>query len=50
MNGEVGAAVGERVLQLLHEQTLAADLRQCAIENLIAACRHSEDFYVTRWI
>ena len=50
MHGEIGAAFGERGFQFLHEQALAADLRQRAIENLIAARRHSEDFYVARWI
>lgn len=50
MHGEIGSAVGQRGLQFLHEQALAADLRQRAIENLVAARRHSEDFHVTSWI
>lgn len=50
MHGEIGAAIGERDFEFLHEQALAADLRQRAIENLIAARRHSEDFHVATWI
>ena len=49
-DGEVRAAIGQCGFKLLHEQTLTTDFRQSAIENLIATCRHSEDFYVTRWI
>ncbi|MGF6740317.1 hypothetical protein OKW47_004063 [Paraburkholderia atlantica] len=50
MHREVGAAIGERGFELFDEEPLATHLRQRAIENLITACRHSEDFYVTRWI
>ena len=50
MHREIGTSVGERGFQFLDEEALAAHLRKRAIENLIAACRHSEDFYVTRWI
>jgi len=50
VHGQVGAAVGQRRFQFLDEEALTTNLRQSAIENLIATCRHSEDFYVTRWI
>ncbi len=43
MHGEVGAAVGQRGLQLFHEQPFAADLGQGTIKNLVAARRHAED-------
>ena len=50
MHGEVRAADRERGLELLDEQPLAADLRKRAIEDLVAARRHSENFDVARWI
>ncbi len=50
MHREVGASIGERGFELFDEQPFTTDLRQRAIENLIATRRHSEDFYVTRWI
>lgn len=50
VHGEVRAAVGESGFQFLHEEALTTNLRQSAIEYLIATCCHSEDFYVTRWI
>ena len=37
MHGDVRAAVEQRLLQLLDEQSLAADLGQRAVENLVAA-------------
>ncbi|OIQ71739.1 hypothetical protein GALL_466420 [mine drainage metagenome] len=38
---EVGAAVLERLLEFLDEQPLAADFRQRAVENLVAARGHA---------
>ena len=40
VDGEVGAAVVERGLELLDEQALAADLGQRAVEDLVAARGH----------
>ena len=42
MHGEVGAPVFQRGFQLLHEQTLAADLGQRHIENLVALGGHAQ--------
>ena len=37
MHGEVGAPLGERVLELLHEQALAPGLIEAPVEDLVAA-------------
>jgi hypothetical protein len=37
MHGDVGAAFFQRQLELLHEQALAADLAERAVEDLVAA-------------
>ena len=42
MDGDVGAALFQCQLELLDEQALAADLAQAAVENLVAAGRHSQ--------
>ncbi len=42
MHRDVGAAVGQRVLQLLHEQALAARLVQALVEQLVAARGHGQ--------
>jgi phosphoenolpyruvate carboxylase len=39
---KVRAALGERRLELLHEEALAAHLRERAIEDLVAAGRHRQ--------
>ena len=44
MHGQVRAAVFERRLQFLDEQALAADLGQRAVEDLVAARGHAEQF------
>ena len=44
MHGELRAPFFERGLELLDEQALAADLRQRAVEDLVAARRHAEQF------
>jgi hypothetical protein len=44
MHGQVGAAFGHRHFQFLYEQALAAHFGQGAIQNLIAAGRHSDNF------
>jgi hypothetical protein len=40
----VGAALGHRHFQFLDEQALAAHLGQGAIQNLVAAGRHADNF------
>ena len=44
MNGQVGAAIGQRGFEFLDEQPLAADLAQCAVQNLVAQRRHAQQF------
>ena len=44
VHGDVGAAIGERVLELFHEQALATHLGQRAVEDLIAQSRHAQQF------
>src|SRR4029077_15354305 len=39
---ELRAAVGERVLQLLDEESLAADLVEALVEELVALRRHRQ--------
>src|SRR5919109_4525901 len=40
MHGEIGAAIGNRVFQLLHEKALAARLVQAPVDELVTASRH----------
>ncbi len=42
MHGQMRAPFFECRLELLHEQALAADFRECAVEYLVAARRHAE--------
>src|SRR5580765_4993914 len=42
MHGDVGAALGERDFEFLEEQALAADLRERAVEDAVAARRHRQ--------
>lgn len=44
MHGEVGAAFQQALLQLLDEQSLAADLGQRAVENAVAAGDQADQF------
>ncbi len=44
VHGQVGATFGHRHFEFFDEQTLAADLGQGAVEDLIAARRHSDNF------
>ena len=43
MHRDVGALLRQRVLQLLHEQALAADLGQRDAQHLVALGRHPQD-------
>ena len=43
MHGKVSVPFLHRHFKLLDEQSLATDLRQRSIENLVAARRHAED-------
>src|SRR5262249_29391653 len=43
---EIGSPILERRLELLHEQALAADLSERAVEDLIAARGHSENAHL----
>ena len=45
MHCQVGAAFLEGGLEFLDEQSLAADLGQCAVENLVAARGHAEQVH-----
>ena len=42
MHGQVGAAVFQGSFQFFDKQTLAADLRQAAVEYLIASRGHAQ--------
>jgi len=44
VDGEVGTAFLHRDFEFLDEQALAADLGQRAIEDLVAARCHAENF------
>ena len=44
MHGDVGVPIEHRYFELLQEQPLAADRRQRAIENLIAARAQRHEF------
>ena len=50
MNGQVGATLGDRLLELLDEEPLAADRGQAAVEDLVAFRRHAEELHVARRI
>ena len=43
MHRDVGAFLGERDFELLHEQSLAAHLRERPVEDAVAARRHADD-------
>src|SRR5213075_1854514 len=43
VHGEVGAPVRHRVLELLHEESLAADFVEAAVEDLIAFRAHRQE-------
>ena len=44
MDGEIGVAVQQTLFQFLDEQALAADLGQRAVEDLVAASDHADQF------
>ncbi len=46
MHSDVGAAVEQGGFQFLDEQSLAADLGEWPVENLIAARGHAEQFHL----
>ncbi len=50
MHRDVGAAVEQGVFELLDEQPLAADLGERAVEDLVAAGGHAEQFDAARRI
>ena len=45
MHGKMGATFLKRNLQLLDKQTLATDLRERLVEDLIAARGHAEELH-----
>ena len=47
MHGDVGTAVEQRVLEFLDEQSLAADLGQRSVEDLVATRGHAQQFDAT---
>ena len=42
MHGQIGAAFFEREFQFLHEQALAADLGERAVQNLVTLGGHAQ--------
>ncbi|MPM74814.1 hypothetical protein SDC9_121803 [bioreactor metagenome] len=42
MHGQIGTAFFQRQFQLLHEQALAADLGERAIQNLVTLGGHAQ--------
>ncbi len=46
MDGDIRLARLHRNFEFLDEQALAADFLQAAIENLVAAGRHRDEFYI----
>jgi len=42
MNRQIGPPLLQRHFKLLHEQALAANLAQGAIENLVTQCGHAQ--------
>ena len=41
MNGEIGAALRERLLEFLHEETLPAQLRERRVRQPVAEHHHA---------
>src|ERR1700687_1807297 len=48
MHREIGAAIGHRLLELLDEKTLAADIGQRLIDDAVALRGDAQQRYLTR--
>lgn len=46
----MGVALLQGLLKFFNEETFAADFIQSSIQDLVTACRHSENGNVTAWV
>ena len=45
VDGQIGTAVLQCLFEFFDKQAFAADFRQCAVEDLVAARRHAQNFH-----